>query len=34
MAISNYFPIWDKLTADQQRRIEDISDFRDRKSVV
>ena len=28
MAISNYFPIWDKLAADQKRRIEDISDFR------
>ena len=28
MAISNYFPIWDKLTADQQKRIADISDFR------
>ena len=28
MAISNYFPIWDKLTAEQQKRIADISDFR------
>ena len=28
MAISEYFPIWDKLTADQQRRIEELSDFR------
>jgi len=28
MALSNYFPIWDKLTADQQRRISDVSDFR------
>ena len=28
MAISNYFPIWDKLTAEQQKRISDISDFR------
>ena len=28
MAISNYFPIWDKLTAEQQKRIEEISDYR------
>ena len=28
MAISNYFPIWNKLTAQQQARIEEISDFR------
>ena len=28
MALSNYFPIWDKLTPDQQNRISEISDFR------
>ena len=28
MAISEYFPIWDKLTADQQRRVGELSDFR------
>ena len=28
MAISEYFPIWNKLTADQQERISSISEFR------
>ena len=28
MSISNYFPIWDKLTADQQRRIAELADYR------
>ena len=28
MSIANYFPIWDKLTAEQQSRIADLADFR------
>ena len=28
MSISNYFPIWDKLTAAQQERITDVATFR------
>ena len=28
MELSGYFPIWDKLTADQQERISSISEFR------
>ena len=28
MSITGYFPIWDKLNADQQRRIAEISDLR------
>jgi len=28
MALSEYFPIWNKLTADQQERISSISEFR------
>ena len=28
MALSEYFPIWDKLTPDQQERISSISEFR------
>ena len=28
MSIAGYFPIWDKLNADQQRRIAEISDLR------
>ena len=28
MSISNYFPIWDKLTGDQQRRIAELADYR------
>ena len=28
MSLSNYFPIWDKLTPDQQSRIADMADFR------
>ena len=28
MGIANYFPIWDKLNGDQQRRIVEISDLR------
>jgi len=28
VSISHYFPIWDKLTVDQQRRIEEMADFR------
>lgn len=29
MEFANYFPIWNKLTADQQRRIRELSDFRE-----
>ena len=32
MALSEYFPIWDKLTPDQQERISSISEFRKFKS--
>ena len=32
MSFSEYFPIWDKLTADQQRRIVDVTDFQKVKS--
>ena len=32
MNFSDYFPIWDKLTPAQQKRIADISDFRKVKS--
>ena len=32
MALSEYFPIWDKLTTDQQERISSISEFRKFKS--
>ena len=32
MALSEYFPIWDKLTPDQQDRISSISEFRKFKS--
>ncbi len=28
MSISHYFPIWDKLTAEQQNRITELADFR------
>ena len=28
MSIAHYFPIWDKLTASQKERIEDMADFR------
>ena len=28
MSIASYFPIWDKLTASQKERIEDLADFR------
>ena len=28
MSISHYFPIWDKLTAEQQSRITELADFR------
>lgn len=41
MSLANYFPVWDKLTAQQQERITTASEFRkvkagtvDRKSVV
>ena len=32
MALSEYFPIWDRLTRDQQERISSISEFRKFKS--
>ena len=32
MDISQYFPIWDKLTAEQQQRIRDVSDYQKVKS--
>ena len=32
MSIGNYFPIWNKLTADQRQRIESVAEFRKVKS--
>ena len=32
MDFQNYFPIWDKLTEDQQQRIRSVSDFRTAKA--
>jgi len=32
MDLSNYFPIWNKLTADQQKRISDLADLQKVKS--
>ena len=32
MDFQNYFPIWDKLTAEQQQRIRSVSDFRSAKA--
>ena len=31
MSIGNYYPIWNKLTEDQRRRIESVSEFREFK---